>query len=253
MRAPYFEDDYAALFLGDSLAVLGELPAESVDAVITDPPYSSGGAFRGDRMIGTTQKYQFTNTVKTYAEFAGDNRDQRSFGVWSALWLGEALRVAKPGAPIAIFTDWRQLPTVTDSLQAGGWVWRGIAVWDKTEGVRPFLGRFRQQAEFVVWGSKGAMPTRESVGALPGLWRKSSAGGAKLHIAGKPIEVMREIVKICDPGGVVLDPFNGSASTGVAALLEGRGYIGIEILPENLVISARRLVEVDFVGVRLAA
>lgn len=240
---PYYTDGRASLYLGDSLAVLRELPDASVDAVISDPPYSSGGAFRGDRMLGTTAKYQNTDTAKTYTEFSGDNRDQRSFGMWCALWLGECLRIAKPQSPIALFTDWRQLPTVTDALQAGGWVWRGIGVWDKTRGVRPFLGRYRQQAEFVVWGSSGPMPARESIGALPGVWTHSSAGAHKLHIAAKPLDLMREVVKIADAGGVVLDPFNGSGTTGVAAVMEGRRYIGIELLPDNLLISVRRFAE----------
>ena len=69
----------------DTLAVLREMPSESVDAVITDPPYSSGGAFRGDRMGDTTSKYVQTGTVIQRPDFAGDNRDQRSFEYWCVL------------------------------------------------------------------------------------------------------------------------------------------------------------------------
>lgn len=242
--APYFDDDRAALFRGEALGILCDLPGGCVDAVITDPPYSSGGAFRGDRMLNTTAKYVNTDVQKTHPDFSGDNRDQRSFAVWCALWLSECLRIAKPAAPICVFTDWRQLPSVTDAIQAGGWIWRGIGVWDKTEGVRPFLGRFRQQAEFLVWGTNGPAPLRPEVGALPGVWRHSSKGARKEHIAAKDVDLMRQVVRICDPGGVVLDPFNGSGSTGVAALLEGRRYLGIELHEHNLQVSVRRLCEV---------
>jgi site-specific DNA-methyltransferase (adenine-specific) len=96
------------------------MPDASVDAVITDPPYSSGGFTRGDRSASTTAKYTLTGTQIERPAFAGDNRDQRSFGYRCALWLSECLRVAKTGAPIAVFTDWRQLPTMTDAIQAAG-------------------------------------------------------------------------------------------------------------------------------------
>lgn len=62
------------------------------------------------------------------------------------------------GAPVLLFTNRRQLPLTTDVLQIAGFKWRGITVWDKTEGVRPQMGRFRNQAEYIVWGSKGNMP-----------------------------------------------------------------------------------------------
>lgn len=244
-REVCFDHDRATLIRGEALWTLRTLPDDSVDAVITDPPYSSGGAFRGDRMSAPTIKYQQTGTAKSYGpEFSGDNRDQRSFLFWCSLWLSECLRVAKPGAAIGVFSDWRQLPTVCDAVQAGGWIWRGIAPWDKTPGVRPFLGRFRAQAEFLVWGSKGAMPARPEVGALPGVFRAVSKPSEKFHLCGKPVSVMREIVRIAPPGGVVLDPFAGSSSTGVAALLEGRSFLGIEMLEGNCATSARRLREV---------
>jgi len=151
---------------GDALAVLRSMPNASVDAVITDPPYSSGGFTRGDRTASTTTKYTMTGTQIERPEFAGDNRDQRSFGYWCALWLSECLRIARPGAPICVFTDWRQLPTTTDAVQSGGWLWRGIVVWDKTEACRPAMGRFAAQCEYVVWGTAGPSPDREDVGCL---------------------------------------------------------------------------------------
>jgi len=234
---------------GDALDVLRGLPACSVDAVVTDPPYSSGGAMRGDRMNATSLKYVQTGTQIVRPEFTGDNRDQRGFAFWCALWLGECLRIAKPGAPICLFTDWRQLPTTTDALQAGGWIWRGIVPWNKTEGTRPTMGRFRAQCEYVVFGSNGAMPVTgevaESVGVLPGFFECSVKQDDKHHITGKPVEVMREIVRICSPGGTVLDPFAGSGTTLVAALMEGRHAIGCEMVAEYVEIARNRCANVE--------
>lgn len=50
-----------------------------------------------------------------------------------------------------------------------------------------------------------------------------------MHITQKPVELMRDLVKVCVPGGTVIDPCAGSGSTGVAALAEGRSFLGIEL------------------------
>lgn len=218
---------------GNCLALLREMPDACVDAVITDPPYSSGGFTRGDRMADPATKYQQTGTKLDRADFAGDNRDQRAYLTWCALWLAECLRVAKPGSPICLFTDWRQLPTTTDALQAGGWIWRGIVPWDKTEGCRPTMGRFAAQCEYVVWGSAGAMPDERGVGCLPGIVRVFPKHGEKRHLTGKTAATMMPIVRICSPGGVILDPFTGGGSTGAAAIREGYRFVGMEITEAN--------------------
>jgi site-specific DNA-methyltransferase (adenine-specific) len=226
---------------GDALAVLRSMPDASVDAVITDPPYSSGGFTRGDRSMPPAMKYTMNGTKIERPAFSGDNRDQRSFAYWCALWLGECLRVAKPGAPLCVFTDWRQLPTMTDAVQAGGWVWRGIVVWDKTEACRPAMGRFAAQCEYVVWGTAGPSRDDEEVGCLWGVIREPVRMADKHHVTGKPRVVMQQLVRICPPSGIVLDPFAGSGTTGVAALLEGRRFVGNEISAEYVGIARQRL------------
>jgi site-specific DNA-methyltransferase (adenine-specific) len=237
---PYFERGGVTIYHGEALNVLVNLE-DAIDALVTDPPYSSGGAFRGDRTIPPTQKYvPKKGVVNFHPTFTGDNRDQRSYGYWCALWLGECRRLASAGAALAVFTDWRQLPTTTDVVQAGGWVWRGVAVWDKTRGIRPSKGRFSQQAEFLVWGSNGPMPVDRGVGCLDGVIVAAPFQG-KQHIAGKPERLMQAVVELCRPGGLILDPFIGSGTTLLAAQRSGRRAIGIEIEERYCEIAARRL------------
>jgi site-specific DNA-methyltransferase (adenine-specific) len=227
----------------ECLDLMQELPPECIDALITDPPYCSGGRTSSERSAAPSKKYVQTGTKVSRPEFFGDNRDQRSWVAWCSLWLRQAFRLAKPGAPICVFIDWRQLPALTDALQVAGWDWRGIAVWDKTEGARPQIGRFRNQAEYVVWGSKGAMPAREEIGVLPGVFRHFLRQADKHHMTGKPTEVMQSIVRICPPGGLILDPFAGSGTTGVAALNEGRRFIGSEMSTAYVDVARQRLEE----------
>jgi site-specific DNA-methyltransferase (adenine-specific) len=238
---PYYDCDGITIYHGEALEVLADLPEASVDALVTDPPYSSGGQYRGDRMVDTQSKYVQTGMAVDRADFAGDNRDQRSYHYWCALWLSRALDIAKPGSPACLFTDWRQLPITTDALQAGGWVWRGIVGWDKTEQVRPTMGRFASQMEFIVWGSAGAMPLERGVGCLPGVFRYNILQADKFHQTGKPTKLMQDLLRIVPPEGKVLDPFMGSGTTLVAARDLGLTAIGVERVEANCEITARRL------------
>ncbi|HSG91750.1 MAG TPA: DNA methyltransferase [Pseudomonadales bacterium] len=228
----------ATLYLADSLFVLPQL--REVDALICDPPYSSGGQFRGDRMQTTGVKYVMTGTQMVRPDFDGDNRDQRSFEYWCVLWLSAALAACKPGAVACLFTDWRQLPSTSDALQGGGWVWRGVVPWDKTNGCRPSMGRFAAQCEYLAWGSAGPLPQDRGVGCLPGLFSHGVERN-KPHITSKPIRLMEDVVQICPVGGLVLDPFMGAGSTGVAAVRHGRRFIGIERNAEYFEKSCERI------------
>ena len=239
MSEPYYADDTVTLYGGDALAVLRELPSGSVDAVITDPPYSSGGMFRGDRVSSTGTKYTDSDSIRELANFTGDNRDQRGYAYWTALWTSEARRVTREGGAVIMFTDWRQLPTTSDALQSGGWIWWGVIPWLKPQA-RPQLGRFTNQAEYAVWGLNGPKPIEGSV--LPG-WYQVAAPRDRDHQTQKPVLLMRELVKIVPDGGTVIDPFMGSGTTGVAAMLERRRFIGVEMVEHYQRVAERRIRE----------
>lgn len=242
------ESEPVVIHCGDCLEVLRELPDGCVDAVITDPPYSSGGMVRGDRTRATQDKYKAPRGGRDdiSPDFTGDTRDQRGYAFWSCLWLGECQRILKSGGIAIIFTDWRQLPTVTDVIQAAGLIWRGIVPWSKP-GLRPMSGRFRAECEYVVWGSNGPMPWDWEAPALPGFFQ-SMPPRERDHLTQKPIDVMRELVKICPLGGMVLDPFAGSGTTAVAAQAEGRRAFLIEKEPAYVEICRRRIDEAMGMG-----
>ncbi|WP_405799299.1 DNA-methyltransferase [Streptomyces sp. NBC_01506] len=229
---------------GDALTILPNLTGP-VDAVICDPPYNSGGRTMTERTTRTARQKYLSDDGRNHGhdlgDVTGDNRDQRSYTAWLALILAESYRLVRPGGAALVFTDWRQLPATTDALQAAGFTWRGIAVWHKPIA-RPQPGKPKQDCEFIVWGSVGAMiPGNEPV-YLPGHFTGSQPrGDARLHITQKPLDVMRQLVRIVPPGGTVLDPFAGSGTTGAAALAEGRAFIGIEASARNAGIIRTRL------------
>ncbi|MDY3558113.1 DNA methyltransferase [Gemmata sp. JC673] len=223
---------------GESLGALLELPDGVFDLILNDPPYSSGGFTRADRQGDVSAKYQQGGTKRKYPTFKGDSRDQRAYRYWSALWLIQCLRVSKPGAICGVFTDWRQLPVTVDALQAGGWVYRGIVVWHKP-GARPAQGRFANACEFLVWGTNGGRALAGS--PFPGHFSHAVKQPDKHHLTGKPTALMQDLVRVVPPGGLVLDCFAGSGTTGVAAALEGRRAVLIEESAEYAAIARQRV------------
>jgi site-specific DNA-methyltransferase (adenine-specific) len=232
---PYYRDESVTLFHGDALEIVPTL--SGIGAVITDPPYSSGGAFRADRTMATVEKYVKSGTLAYRPEFAGDSRDQRSFLAWAMLWLNAARAASDPGAVLCCFTDWRQLPVMTDAVQAGGWTWRNLATWWKP-GIRMQSGRFSSSAEYIVYATNGP-EDGAGVGSPQNVYRSGIAPD-KVHIAEKPVGVMRWILSVVPRGAVVLDPFAGCGSTLAAAKSLGLRSVGIEIDERYCQVAAER-------------
>lgn len=93
---------------GDTLKLVKAFQPGIFDAVITDPPYASGGTKQNERNRTTNQKYSSMKAENALPDFDGDNKDQRSWTHWMAEWLYDARKACKVGAPICLFIDWRQ-------------------------------------------------------------------------------------------------------------------------------------------------
>ena len=234
---PYYEHNGITIYHGDVFDVIDEV--ESFDALITDPPYSSGGMFRSDRVNrSTVQKYTDNSQWMDLPDFTGDNRDQRGFLVWCGLWLGAARIKATPSANCLTFTDWRQLPTLTDALQVGGWIWLGMGAWNKPNG-RPNTGRFCNDLEYVLHARNG--PMHSECEYRPRALFESTIPSDREHITQKPISVMEWLMGFTPKGGIAFDPFMGSGTTLVAAKNLGRRAIGSDIDEYWCEIAANRL------------
>lgn len=235
-------DGRIVLYCGESLDVLRTLNTAGVDALCTDPPFSSGGFTRADRNLKPVDKYQSDGTKRTFPDFGGDSRSQRGWAYWTALWLSECYRIVKPGGIAQMFTDWRQLATGGDALEAGGFIHRATMVWDKGRGARaPHKGYPRHQSEFILFGSHGPMKPTTHAGPFDGVITCSVKQKDKHHTTGKPTNVMLKLVEFAAPDAVILDPFMGSGTTGVAAVRLGRQFIGIEQSREYFNVAVQRI------------
>lgn len=239
----------AAVICGDSVhAVLDRLAPGAVAATITDPPYSSGGAFRGDRSKGTAAKYlnNMSEGTPELPDFYGDTRSGLAHLYWLQTALAQCWAATQDGGPVAVFTDWRQIASTTLALEGAGWVYRGCRPWVKPSGSYRMQWQYPgQDSEFCVWGTRGPLspPTGDWwTPSPPSPWTaKAPRGDAKLHQTEKPLAIMRDLARLVPPGAVVLDPFCGSGTTLEAALLEGRRAIGVELAAEYAARAVERL------------
>jgi site-specific DNA-methyltransferase (adenine-specific) len=253
------------LELGDCLEGLARLPAGCVDAVLADPPYSSGALHIGGKQKDTSTKYTSPtmghwSQDKGYPAYCGDNCDQMTWVLFARSWLMEAYRASKEGAHLYLFCDWRQLSVCITAMQMGFWQYRGIVVWDKGNSARaPLAGLWRHGAEFMLWGAKGQPWSvtggewLEGVAPVHNVLSENNVRN-KEHVTQKPVSLLRKVVEICSPvDGLILDPFSGSATTGIASLLAGRKFLGWEVSPVYHALATRRLEETDAVPPLVAA
>ncbi len=225
---------------GDSLAIMRQLPGGFYNAIMTDPPYASGGLTTAERKASPVRKYISRNK---HPSFDFDTRDQRSHFMWSVLWMAEALRLTREGGWLMVCSDWRQLPTTSDALQVAGWTWRSVVTWDKTEACRPHQGMFRNQAEFVLVATRGSIGKEQDRPRVfpAGVFRHYLKPADKHHLTGKPVPLMAHLMTVLSPASVILDPFTGSGTTIVAARQQGHTAHGIELSPEYARIARDRV------------
>ncbi|WP_163565274.1 DNA-methyltransferase, partial [Helicobacter suis] len=223
------------VFCADALEFLPKLPDNSIDCLLIDPPYCSGG-------------HRMYNRYGLYQNFEGDNANQRIWALRLTEVFRKAQRVLKPSAYFFSFIDWRQLPALSDLIQLADLAWRGVIVWNKGNNARPFANAFKQQCEFILWGTKGALTSRKEANYYYGYVEKYLHSSKKQHPTQKPVEVLKHLLapiadlkKEGEELPIVLDCFCGSGSTGVACAELGLDFIGVELSKEYAALASMNL------------
>ncbi|QDV24384.1 DNA-methyltransferase [Aureliella helgolandensis] len=225
---------------GPAQQMLQRIDDSTIAAFITDPPYASGAGTMIGALAKSSTKYQNSESKKL-PELDGDSMLPEA---WSAMMLAVAhqmRRVAMPGADVLMFCDWRSLSRLIEVLGGAGFGLRGTATWNKGNAARPNRNGFRSQTELILHARAPGKLDRPSDVYLPGVFEHRTIQNGKLHMTQKPLELMRELVEIAPPGATILDPFQGAATTGLAAIESGRRYIGCESSAEYHAIATDRL------------
>lgn len=231
---PYYEDETVTLYCGDAIEVMADLPDRSVDAVLTDPPFSSGGRLETTR----AKQARMIRSVKDEDWIRGDGMSTQGFLWFMRLAAMQWHRILTSGGHALAFTDWRMAPNLAAALESADLRQHPTVVWNKT-----YFGMghvFRNQYELVVDVTAGnpRPPQRRDVGNVI----DCAPIRSKLHPTEKPQHLLRTLLSVvAAPGGVVLDPFAGSGATLLAARDLGAKAIGIEIDERYCEITATRL------------
>ena len=179
-----------------------------------------------------------SENLSKFGWFVGDNMGTAGLIFLIRSVAFASLRVVRPTGHFVVFCDWRQAPNLSPAVESAGWRFQGHGVWDK--GHMGLGVGFRAQHEFFLHFTAGAPEYHAR--DVPNVIRCPRVGEDREHQTEKPVQLLRKIVRVvAPPGGVVLDPFCGSGSTGVAALREGRAFVGVEREAAHVATARRRL------------
>lgn len=236
-RVEQFSDD-VTLYLGDAIEVMEGL--DVVDAIITDPPYCSGSVSEASRTAAKGQGLRSENITKL-GWFVGDNMGTAGLAMLLRSMAFRGLQILNPHGSVLIFCDWRMVPNLAPTIESAGLRFQNLVVWDK--GMMGLGMGFRAQHEIVLHYTAGA-PKYHDLGTSNVIKTSRVSAVDREHQTQKPTDLMEVLIKVvCPPQGRVLDPFMGSGSTGVAAILTGRSFVGIERDTVNFDIACRRIAD----------
>ena len=232
----------ARIMLGDCIAELAKLPAESIDLVFADPPYNL--QLQGDlRRPDNSRVDAVDDEWDRFASFA-------AYDEFTRAWLIACRRVMKRSATLWVIGSYHNIFRVGSLLQdLGFWILNDV-IWRRTNPMPNFRGRrFTNAHETLIWAarepaSKAYTFNYEALKAgnddvqmrsdwtfalCTGEERLKDGTGRKLHPTQKPeVLLARVILASSRPGDAILDPFCGTGTTGAVAKRLGRGFIGVE-------------------------
>ena len=254
--------DEFRLVHGDSLRTLAALPEASVDLIFADPPYflSNGGSTCASGKRVAVQKGAWDVS-------RGVNQDH----AFNVAWLGACQRVLKPTGTIWVSGTQHVIFSIGFAMQSLGYHLLNTITWFKPNASPNLACRFfTHSTEILLWAAPARqkklmhtfhyrdMKADNGGKQMRDLWQMPEPGGDQVvwsiptppksekangrHPTQKPLALLERVVRAgSDPGQIVLDPFNGSGTTGVAAVAGGRRYLGIDVDPSYLDLTARRL------------
>jgi site-specific DNA-methyltransferase (adenine-specific) len=216
------------LSTADAVTWLRGQPADSVDLLVTDPAYES---LEKHRAVGTTTRLKHSKASSNdwFRVFPNER-----FGELFA----EVFRVLKPDTHFYLFCDAETMFVAKPEAERAGFKFWKPLVWDKRTIGMGY--HYRARYEFILFFEKGKRRLND-LGVADIIEEPRIRGG---YPAEKPVRVSEILInQSSQPGDVVADPFMGSGSVGVAARRNGRRFIGTDVNPTAVRISADRLKE----------
>ena len=209
------------LYHGDCIDIMKKMNNESVDLILTDPPY--GIDFQSHRRKDVYKKIQNDTSLE-----------------WLDTFFKDANRIMKTNTAIYVFCSWHNIDKFKIAFEKY-FKLKSIIVWVKNNhGSGDLKGSYAPRHEFILYGNKGRRLFEGKRYDDVVFFNKT---GNKYHPTEKPVDLLNMYIENSSKeNDIVFDPFMGSGSTGIAALNLNRKFIGVE-LDENYFNIAKKRIE----------
>lgn len=217
------------IYNGDCLELMKQIPEESIDLILTDPPYN----------------------VSMKSNFHTMNRKGVDFGEWDkgfnqVDWLEMACDKVRKGGSALIFNDYKNIGEMKSTLEKNGFVIKELLLWKKPNPMPRNRERlYVTTIEVCLWAVKGKGWTfnrqndkyENGIFEYPTVFHKE-----RVHPTQKPVKLIEDLLRIhSNENDIILDCFMGSGTTAIASLNTGRFFIGIEKEKEYIDIANERI------------
>lgn len=226
----------------DVLETLRQMPNESVDLVVTSPPYNLKNSTGNGMKDGRGGKWANAALQNGYSHH-NDSMPHEEYAKWQRDCLAEMVRVTKPTGAVFYNHKWRVQDGLLQDRQdiVADFPVRQIIIWKRKGGINFNTGYFLPTYEVIYLIAKPDFKLVKGANASGDVWEFTQEMN-NAHPAPFPVALIERIIGSTD-AQIVLDPFMGSGTTAIAAQNLGRHYVGIEISPDYCDMARKRIKE----------
>lgn len=225
---------------GDALSKMKKMPSESIDLIVTSPPYNLKNSTGNGMKNGRGSKWEKATLRQGYATYA-DNMPHDEYVKWQRDCLTEMMRLLKNNGAIFYNHKWRVQNGLLQNRQdiVAGFPVRQVIIWQRNGGINFNKSYFLPTYEVIYLICKKDFTLAPKANVLGDVWKFGQEKNNP-HPAPFPVPLIEQIIKSTD-AKLILDPFMGSGTTAIAANNLGRNFIGIEISKDYVELSKTRL------------
>lgn len=234
------EMEYNKIIQGDCLDVMKKLPDKSIDLIVTSPPYNLKNSTGNGMKDGRGGKWKNAALVKGYSDH-NDNMPHDEYVEWQRACLTEMLRLLPEDGAIFYNHKWRVQNGLLQDRQdiVKGFPVRQIIIWKRKGGINFNQGYFLPTYEVIYLIAKKKFKLAPKANAHGDVWEFKQET-KNPHPAPFPLALINRIISSTN-AQIILDPFIGSGTTAIAALENGRNYLGIELSQEYVEMAKQRI------------
>lgn len=227
---------------GDSLKIMKSMPSESIDLVVTSPPYNLKNSTGNGMKDGRGGKWANAALINGYSDH-NDAMPHEEYVTWQRACLTEMLRLIKDDGAIFYNHKWRVQAGLLQDRQdiVNGFPVRQIIIWRRKGGINFNKGYFLPTYEVIYMITKPKFVLAKGANSRGDIWEFTQEMKNN-HPAPFPVALIEQIIGSTH-AQVVLDPFMGSGTVALAARNLGRHFVGIEISSEYCEVAKKRLKE----------